>query len=155
MLRFQRADIDLTTPMTSNLDGNVRGRSKSIETEPLAWLDSTQAQGAVADDPGAEEGGRFFITEDRWNRIGKCCRDERILRVSSIDLIAGKPGALAQVLSPARAKFAAAAGVLQPGNPDSLADCPLSSRRRQPGLRPRRLGGRERVEARGWPIRLR
>jgi hypothetical protein len=27
--------------MTGNLDGNVRGRSKPIETEPLARLDST------------------------------------------------------------------------------------------------------------------
>jgi hypothetical protein len=92
----------------------------------LARLDSTQAQRAVANDPGTEEGGRFFITEDRWNRIGKCCWDERILRISAIDLIAGKPGALAQVLSPARAKFAAAARVLQPGDPDSLADSPLT-----------------------------
>ena len=65
MLRFQRADIDLTAPMTSNLDGNVSGRAKPIETEPLARLDSTQTQGAIADDPGTEEGGRFFITEDR------------------------------------------------------------------------------------------
>jgi hypothetical protein len=111
--------------MTGNLDGNVSGRSKPIETEPLARLDSTQAQCAVADDPGAEEGGRFFVTENRRNRIGKCCRDERILCVSTIDLIAGKPGALAQILSPARAKFAAAARVLQPSDPDSLADCPL------------------------------
>ena len=126
MLRFQRADIDLTAPMTSNLDGNVSGRSKPIETEPLARLDSTQTQCAVADDPGTEERCRFFITEDRWNRIGKCCRDERILRVSAIDLIAGKPGALAQVLAPARAKFADAARVLQPGDPDSLADRPLT-----------------------------
>ena len=113
MLRFQRADIDLTAPMTSNLNGNVSGRSKPIETETLARLDSTQTQCAVADDPGTEEGGRFFITEDRWNRIGKCCRDERILRISAIDLIAGKPGALAQVLAPARAKFADTARVLQ------------------------------------------
>jgi hypothetical protein len=112
--------------MTSNLDGNVSGRSKPIETEPLARLDSTQTQGTVADDPGAEEGGRLFITEDRRNRIGKCCRDERILCVSAIDLIAGKPGALAQILSPARAKFAAAARLLQPGDADSLADRPLS-----------------------------
>jgi hypothetical protein len=112
--------------MTSNLDGNVSGRSEPIETEPLARLDSAQAQCAVADDPGTEEGGRFFITEDRWNRIRKRCRDERILRVSAIDLIAGKPGVLAQVLAPARAKFAAAARVLQPGDADSLADRPLT-----------------------------
>jgi hypothetical protein len=112
--------------MTSNLDGNVSGRSKPIETEPLARLDSTQTQCAVADDPGTEERCRFFITEDRWNRIGKCCRDERILCVSAMDLIAGKPGALAQVLAPARAKLADAARVLQPGDPDSLADRPLT-----------------------------
>jgi hypothetical protein len=81
--------------MTSDLDGNVSRRSKPIETEPLARLDSAQAQGAVADDPGTEKGGRFFITEDRWNRIGKFRRNERVLRVPSIDLIAGKSGALA------------------------------------------------------------
>jgi hypothetical protein len=111
--------------MTSNLDGNVSGRSESIETEPLARLDSTQTQCAVADDPGAEKGGRLFVTEDRRNRIGKCCRDERILCVSTIDLITGKPGALAQIFPPARAKFAAAARLLQPGYADSLADCSL------------------------------
>jgi hypothetical protein len=112
--------------MTSNLDGNVSGRSKPIETEPLARLDSAQAQCAIADDPGTEEGGRFFITEDRWNRICKCCRNERILRVPAIDLIAGKPGAFAQVFAPARAKFADAACVLQPGDADSLTDRPLT-----------------------------
>jgi hypothetical protein len=92
----------------------------------LARLDSTQTQCAVADDPGAEERGCFFILEDRWEWIGKCCRNERILRISAIDLIAGKPGALAQVLAPARAKLADATRVLQPGNPDSLTDCPLT-----------------------------
>ena len=110
--------------MTSDLDGNVSGRSKPIETEPLARLDSAQTQCAVADDPGTEEGGRFFITEDRWNRIGKFRRNERILRVPSIDLIAGKPGVFTEVLAPARAKFADAARMLQPGDADSLADRP-------------------------------
>ena len=47
-------------------------------------------------------------------------------RVSTIDLIAGKPGALAQVLAPVRTKFADAARLLQPGDSDSLADRPLS-----------------------------
>jgi hypothetical protein len=89
-------------------------------------LDSTQTQCAVADDPGTEERGRFFITEDRWDRIGKCCRDERILRISAIDLIAGKPGSLAQVLASARTKFADPARVLQPGDADSLAYFPLT-----------------------------
>jgi hypothetical protein len=112
--------------MTSNLDGNVSGRSKPIETEPLARLDSAQAQCAVTDDPGAEKGGRLFITEDRWDRIGKCCWNERILCISTIDLITGKPGTLAEVLAPARAKFAAAARVLQPGDADSLADRPFT-----------------------------
>jgi hypothetical protein len=126
MLRFQRTDIDLTAPMTGNLDGNVRGRAKPIETEPLARLDSTQTQRTVADDAGAEQGGCFCITKDRWNRIGKCCWNKRILRIPTIDLIAGKPGALAQVLAPARAKFTEATGVLQPGDPDSLADCSLT-----------------------------
>ena len=92
----------------------------------MARLDSAQAQCAVADDPGAEKGGRFFITEYRRNRIGKCCRDERILCVSTIDLVAGKPGSLAQVLAPACAKFTDAARVLQPGDTDSLADRPLT-----------------------------
>jgi hypothetical protein len=92
----------------------------------LARLDSTQTQCTVTDNSGAEERGRFFITEDRWDRIGKCCRDERILRISAIDLIAGKPGALAQILASARAKFADTARALQPGNPDSLTDRPLS-----------------------------
>jgi hypothetical protein len=92
----------------------------------LARLNSTQAQCAVADDPGTEEGGRFFITEDRWNRIGKYFRDECILRISAIHLIAGKPGALAQVLTSTRAKFADTARALQPGDPDSLADRPFS-----------------------------
>jgi hypothetical protein len=112
--------------MTSNLDGNVSGRSKPIETKPLTRLDSTQAQRAVADDAGTEEGRCFCIAEDRWNRIGKCRRDARILRIPAIDLIAGKPGALAQVLAPACAKLAGTARVLQPGDPDSLADCPLT-----------------------------
>jgi hypothetical protein len=126
MLWFQRTDIDPTIPMTSNLNGNVSGRSKPVETEPLARPDPTQTQRAVADDPGTKEGGCFFITEDRWNRIGKCCRDERILRVSAINLIAGKPGALTQVLTPVRTKFTHAARLLQPGDADSLANLPLT-----------------------------
>jgi hypothetical protein len=126
MLRFQRADIDMAAPMTSNLDGNVSGRAKPIETEPLAWLDSTQAQCAVADDPGTEEGGRFLIAEDRWNRVSKRCWNKRILRISAIGLIASKHGALAQILAPARAKFADSACVLQPSDTDSLANRPLT-----------------------------
>src|SRR6185503_4853373 len=112
MFRFQRADVDLAAPMTSDLDGNVSGRSKPVETEPLARLDSTEAQRAVADDPGTEQWRRLFITEDRWNRIGKDSRDERILRIPAIDLVAGEPGALAQILTPTRAKFAVAARML-------------------------------------------
>jgi hypothetical protein len=42
--------------MTSDLDGNMSGRAKPIETEPLARLDFAQAQCAVADDSGTEEG---------------------------------------------------------------------------------------------------
>lgn len=49
-----------------------------------------------------------------------------MLRVPAIDLIAGKPGALAEVLAPARTKFTVAARLLQPGDPDSLADRPLT-----------------------------
>src|SRR5580765_5190963 len=112
--------------MTSNLDGNVSRRAKPIETKPLARLDSAQTQCAVPDNPGAEKGGRFFITEDRRNRIGKCCRDERILCISTIDLVAGKPAALAQFLAPVRAKLTDAARVLQPSDADTLADRPLT-----------------------------
>jgi hypothetical protein len=123
---FQGTDIDLTAPMASDLNGNVRGCAKPIEAEPLAWLDSTQTQSPVANDPGTEEGSGFFITEHRRNWIGKRCRDERILCVAAVDLIAGKSGMLTEILSPACAKFAQAACVLQPGDSDPFADFPFS-----------------------------
>ena len=89
-------------------------------------LDAAHTQSPVTDDPGTKERDRFFVTEGWWNRMGKGSRDERILRISAVDLITGKPGALAQVLAPARAKFTGAARVLQSRDADSLADRPLT-----------------------------
>src|SRR5262245_10426479 len=126
MLGFQRTDIDLAAPVPRNLDGDMRGRAKPIETEPLTWLDSTQTQGSIADNSGAEEGGCFFIAEDRRDRIGKWSWDARIFCVTAINLITGKFGALTKVFSPGRAKFTDTARVLQPGNPNSLTDRPFS-----------------------------
>jgi hypothetical protein len=39
--------------MLQHFDGEVRGSSESVETDPLAALDSRNSQGSKADDPGA------------------------------------------------------------------------------------------------------
>src|SRR5512143_2778876 len=108
--------------MPRNLDRDVRRGAESVQTEPLARLNAAQPQRPKADDAGAEQRCCFFIAKDRGNGIGKVSRHDGILRIASINLIAGEACRRTQVLPAAPAKVTSTAGALQPSDTDSFPD---------------------------------
>src|SRR5262249_53406350 len=81
-----------------------------------------QAQGAVADQAGAEEGGGLEVGVARGEREAEARVGHRPLGVAAVDLVAGEARPVAEVLAAGAAVAADAAGPPEPGDPPPLAD---------------------------------
>src|SRR6185369_15814933 len=94
---------DALAAVARDLDRDVGRGAEPVETETLGV--TRQAQGAIADQSGAEQ------------RRGV---DVGVLGIAAVDLIAGEAGAHAQVLAAADAVAAFPAGPAEPRNADPV-----------------------------------
>src|SRR5207248_8189452 len=81
-----------------------------------------EPQGAVADQPGAEQRRRLDIAECGRDRKAVALVGDGQLGIAPIDLIAGEAGLIAEVLISAPAVFTSPASPAEPGHPDPVAD---------------------------------
>src|SRR5688572_25713395 len=116
MFLSQRAHIDRAPPMTRDLNRDMGAGPESIEAQTLTGFDSTQSECAIPDNPGTEQWRRFFVGKGRRNGIDIARRRHGIVRIAAVHLVAGKCGVRAEIFTPAGAKLASPAGILQPGD---------------------------------------
>ena len=79
-------------------------------------------EGAVADDPGAQQGCRLGVGEDLGQGVGVGLVDDGELGVAPVGVPTGEGGRQAEVLVAATAEPARPARVAEPRDPDALAD---------------------------------
>src|SRR5580704_16658835 len=108
------------------------GAPEPVQPEALD-VGTGEAQGAIADEPAAEE------RSDLDGRALGECQDEagvgdRQRREPAVDVAAGEPAVDAEILPPAPAVAAFAVGPCQPRHPDPVADAgPVGDSRADPG----------------------
>ncbi len=111
---------DLAALMARDLGDDMGGGAEAVDADPLGF--ASDAQGAVADQPGAQQWRRRDIAE-RWvDREAIALVGDRQFGIPAVDLVAGKAGAVAQILAAAAAVIADAAGPAEPGDADPVAD---------------------------------
>ena len=107
-------DEDLTALVEGDLQGDVGGGSEAVEREDAAFGQGAALEGAVADDPGAEEGRGVDVVEGFGDFVGEGFGDDGVFGVAAVGVVAGVAGGFAEVFLAARAVIAFAAGMAQP-----------------------------------------
>jgi hypothetical protein len=89
-----------------DLGGEVRRGAEAIDPETATGWQRRPAQGAIADDPGAQQRCRLGIAEDLGEGIGIVLVDDRELGVAAVDVPSRERRGDAQVLVAAPAEAA-------------------------------------------------
>ncbi len=111
---------NLPALMARHLGDDMGGGAEAVDADPLGV--AGQPQGAVADQPGAEQRRRRDIAEGRVDREAIALVGDRQLGIAAIDLVAGEAGMVAQILTAATAAIADAAGPAEPRHADPVAE---------------------------------
>ena len=107
--------------MAQHLRHDVRGRPKPVNSDERRG--TRHLQGPPADQARAHQGRRRDIVVFRREREAKALVGDGQFGIAAIDLIAGEAGAIAQILVPAAAIAAFAAGPAEPRHADPVAGC--------------------------------
>ena len=105
-----------------DLRDDVRGRAEAVEPEPLGV--AREPERAIADQAGAQEGSCL----ETGIALGKCQAktfiDDGVLGIAAVQVVAGEPRVVTEVLAAGTAEPAVAVRPAEPGNPDApiLAD---------------------------------
>jgi hypothetical protein len=95
-------------------------RPESIKSEAFGILGHQQR--AIADKPRTQEGSRLKIGITLRDAKAEALIGDSVLCVSSVDVVAGKLGEVAKVLTVGFAIAAPATSPAKPGDPNSLVD---------------------------------
>src|SRR6266851_6309671 len=106
--------------MARDLRHDMGGGAEAVD--PDQWRIPGHTQSAVSDQTSAHQGRRLDIAVARIDRKAITLVGDGELGIAAIDLIAGEPGAVAQILMSLAAILADAAGPTEPGHPDPVAD---------------------------------
>src|SRR6266481_5119091 len=106
--------------MARDLRHDMGGGAKAVDPDQRRIPGHTQS--AEADQPGAHQGCRLDIAVAWIDCKAITLVGDGELGIAAIDLIAGEPGAVAQILMGLAAILADAAGPTEPGHPDPVAD---------------------------------
>ena len=98
------------------------GGAKAHETKGLAVMQHGQAQGPVANRPGAQQRGGLGIREHGRNRIGITSRDRHEFGIAARRVPAGRLEVGAEVFAPLLAMAAGPATGVDPGHAHPGAD---------------------------------
>ena len=95
------------------------GSAEAGQPQGLPVLETGQAQGAVADGPGAEERGGLRGAENRRDGVDEGFRDAQRFGVPAVGVAARGAKLRAEILAPAAAERAFPAGGEDPGRADA------------------------------------
>ena len=106
--------------MTRDLGDDVRRRAEAVEAEPLAV--AREPQRAVADQPRAQQGRRLLVGVALGDREAEALVGDGVLGVAAVEVVAGEPGRVAEVLA---AAAAVAARSVRPAEPRDAEPPPV------------------------------
>jgi hypothetical protein len=102
--------------MSRDLDGDVSGCAKSIESQFAARLNSGEAQAAKANNSGAEERDGLLVWKLLGDGVDKVLRRNNVLGVAAVNGIAREGRMVAKIFRARATEFASAVSVMQPGD---------------------------------------
>jgi hypothetical protein len=111
---------DLPALVARHLRDDVGGRAKAVNADSPTL--ASEAQGAVADQPGAQQRRGRDIIEFGRDRETVALVGDGQLGIAAIDLVAGETGPVAQIFAAAAAVLADTAGPAEPWHADPVAD---------------------------------
>ena len=114
-------DLRRRAPVPRDLNDDVGGGAEAEEGERLTVAQVREAQGAIADDAGAEQRRGLNIGEPIGDRIRERLGRDDVLGVPAIDVLARPARARAEVLVAREAGGARAARPVDPRDADALA----------------------------------
>ena len=123
--------------VAGDLADDVRRGAEAVEAEALGV--AGHPQGAVADEPRAQQRRGLEVRVAVGDREAEALVGDRVLGEAAVEVAAGEARAVAQVLAARAAVAARAAGPAQPRHADALARA--RRRCRRSGGRARRGGG--------------
>ena len=95
--------------------------AEAEQADAFAFFDPGDAEAAVADDPGAEQGRGLQVVERVRQRVDEIRASDDEFGIASIDSVAGENGRITEVLHPLGAVGAVAVSAAKPGHADALA----------------------------------
>ena len=101
-----------------DLGDNVRRRAEAVEAEALGIARHREC--AVADKPGAEQGCSLGVAPVAAHGQAVALVGDAVVAIAAVPRVAGEERVGAQVLPPAPAIAAGAAGPAEPGDADAL-----------------------------------
>ena len=116
--------MNLAVPVPRDLDRQPGRCAEAIQAEPSAGSDPAQAQGAITDDPAAQEGRGSHVSEPGRDAHGDVRSNAQVVGEATVAIPAGEGGRAAQVLAAGQAGPAGSVGPGQPCRPGPLADDP-------------------------------
>lgn len=96
-----RAHGNLSFPVKSLLDDDVRRGSESMETQRFSFLQVAAAQWAITDNARAQEGGILSGGNAGGHRVDEIFRSGHVLRIAAVDIVAGEVRLHTKVSAPA------------------------------------------------------
>ena len=115
-------DIDFEAHVDGDLYDYVGGTAEAVEAEPAVGWNISKAEGAIADDSRAEEGGGLEVGEGVGDGEGETLIRQDMVGVAAVNVVAVEESGLAEVLAATLAEGAAAAGPVHPRDADSGPD---------------------------------
>jgi hypothetical protein len=147
-------DEDLASPVGGHLDGEQGRGAEPVEAEALAGADARDAQRPVPDDAAAEKGGGRPVGEMLGEAHRHLGPGNHLLGVAAVAVPPGEAGLLTEVLPPAPAEGAGAAGPGGPAHPGPVAHLPTLDLRAHGDDSPHYLVPGNDGEAAGFQVAL-
>ena len=116
--------MDARAAGQGDLGGEVGGAAEAVDAEPPTFGQVGPQQRPIADDARAEQRCGLDVVERIGQRVRVGLVHQRVGGIAAVDVPPGEQRVDAQVLAPAHAEAADAAGVGEPGDSDAVAYLP-------------------------------
>src|SRR5579864_136135 len=114
-------NVHFTVPGLQHTNCEMSGGAEAEQSHALSFFDSGNANGAKADNAGAEQRRRMKVIQLWGNRKTKICAGKRVFGIAAVNGVAGECGKVTQVFHVAPAVSAGAVDAADPGNTNPAA----------------------------------
>jgi hypothetical protein len=125
-LSIPRANVHFCTTSARELNTNMSGRAKTIDTEarsdPFVFAQTRQAKAAIADYAGAQKRRRLHVFEIVGYSVGEGRRNNSVFRISAIHTPAGEESVFAEVFATRQTILALSTRAVQPRNANAISN---------------------------------